>query len=176
MDRRKKFIHNSFSSIIKQLVGLLSTLILPRLMLVTYGSEINGLVSSIGQFLALISIFDAGMGVVIEASLYKPLSQNDSIGISKVLASGKKFYNKLVLLLFFYVLAISIIYPSFAKENFSFLFCFTLVWAISVNSFGQYYFGVLNGVLLTADQKGYIFNWIYTFATIANTIVSIILI
>lgn len=100
MDRRKKFIHNSFSSIIKQLVGLLSALILPRLMLVTYGSEINGLVSSIGQFLALISIFDAGMGVVIEASLYKPLSQNDSIGISKVLASGKKFYNKLVLLLF----------------------------------------------------------------------------
>lgn len=176
MNRRKKFIHNSFSSIIKQLVGLLSTLILPRLMLVTYGSEINGLVSSIGQFLALISIFDAGMGVVIEASLYKPLSQNDSIGISKVLASGKKFYNKLVLLLFFYVLAISIFYPSFAKENFSFLFCFTLVWAISVNSFGQYYFGVLNGVLLTADQKGYIFNWIYTFATIANTIVSIILI
>ena len=176
MNRRKKFIYNSFSSIIKQFVGLLSTLILPRLMLVTYGSDVNGLVSSIGQFLSLISIFDAGMGVVIEASLYKPLSQKDSNSISKVLASGKKFYNKLVVLLFFYVFAISVLYPSFAKENFSFLFCFTLVWAISVNSFGQYYFGVLNGVLLSADQRVYVFNWIYTFATVANTVASIILI
>lgn len=176
VNRRKKFIYNSFSSIIKQFVGLFSTLILPRLMLVTYGSDINGLVSSIVQFLSLISIFDAGMGVVIEASLYKPLSQKDSHGISRVLTSGKKFYNKIVVILFFYVLAISILYPNFAKENFSFLFCFTLVWAISVNSFGQYYFGVLNGVLLSADQRGYVFNWIYTFATIANTIASIILI
>ena len=72
-------------------------------------------------------------------------------------------------------MAISILYPNFAKENFSFLFAL-LCLAISINSFGQYYFGVLNGVLLSADQRGYVFNWIYTFATIANTIASIILI
>ena len=176
MNRRKKFIYNSFSSLIKQLIGLLSTLILPRMMLVAYGSEVNGLVSSIGQFLALISLFDAGMGVVIEASLYKPLALKDNLEINRVLSSGKRFYNKVVLLLLFYVVAISLFYPTFTEKNFSFLYIFILIWAISINLFGQYYFGVLNGVLISADQKSYIFNWVYTFATLANTVLSVFLI
>lgn len=176
MNRKRKLVYNSLSSIFKQVIGLLCALILPRMMLVSYGSSLNGLASSISQFLSLISIFDAGMGVVIEASLYKPLSLNDKQGISKVMASGKKFYNKIVVILFFYVLIISLVYPKFVINNFSFLFVFSLVWAISLNLFGQYYFGVLNGVLISADQKSFVFNWVYTIATVLNTIVSIFLI
>lgn len=176
MNRKKKFFYSSFSSIIKQVVSLVCGMILPRLILTHYGSDVNGLISSIGQFLSVIGIFDAGMGVVIEASLYEHLAKNDHDAISAVMSSGKKFYNKIVQGLLIYVIILSLVYPSFVSKNFSFFYVFWLVWAISISSFGQYYFGVLNSVVITADQRGYVYYNIYSFATILNTIVCTIMI
>nr|WP_308623744.1 polysaccharide biosynthesis C-terminal domain-containing protein [uncultured Eisenbergiella sp.] len=175
MNRKKKFIYSSGASIIKQIVGLICGMILPRLILVHYGTQVNGLVSSIGQFLSLIGIFDAGMGVVIEASLFAPLAVRDNARISAVLASGKKFYNRIVQILLIYVLILSVSYPKFVSGKFDYFYVLLLVLAISVSYFGQYYFGVVNSVLLTADQRGYIYYNVYTFTTILNTIVCIIM-
>lgn len=176
MNRKKNFFYSSCSSIIKQIVSLICGMILPRLILTHYGSDVNGLISSIGQFLSLIGIFDAGMGVVVEASLYEHLAKNDHDAISAVMTSGKRFYNKIVQSLLVYVVILSLVYPSFVSKNFSFFYVFGLVWAISISSFGQYYFGVLNSVVITADQRGYVYYNIYSFATILNTLVCAIMI
>lgn len=176
MNRTKKLALNTISSLIKQAVSIICAFILPRLFLIHYGSDINGLVSSITQFLGLVSIFDAGMGVVIEASLYKPLSENDKNGISRVMTSGQRFYRRFVVILFVYVIIIALGYPLIVKEQFDYIFTLTLVLAISISSFGQYAIGVTNSVLLSADQRSYINFWAYTVTTIINTAFGAILI
>lgn len=176
MNRKKKLAINTMASLIKQFVSIICAFILPRLFLTHYGSEVNGLVSSITQFLGLISIFDAGMGVVIEASLYKPLAQKNSILINQVLSSGQSFYRKFVALLAIYTIILACIFPFLPGNNFDFFYIFTLVLAISISSFGQYGIGVTNSVLLSADQKSYLNFAAYAITNIVNTILGVVLI
>lgn len=52
MSRTQTFLHNVAASAGLQVLNMVSGIIVPRLMLVYYGSEINGLVSSIVQFIS----------------------------------------------------------------------------------------------------------------------------
>lgn len=50
-------------------------IILPKLYMKYFGSELNGLVTSITQFLGFITLLEAGVGNVVQSSLYRPLAQ-----------------------------------------------------------------------------------------------------
>ena len=63
--RRKKLLFNTGTALLSQLVTLISGFILPRLIIGQYGSEVNGLVSSITQFLAFFSMMEMGVGAVV---------------------------------------------------------------------------------------------------------------
>lgn len=175
MQRIKSFALNTIASLSNQIIIIICGFILPQLILSYYGSNVNGLVQSITQFIGLISIFDAGMGVVIEASLYKPIAENDSEEVSKILTSGQRFYYHFVILLGIYILCLVIIMPKLASE-FDLVYTVTLLLSISISSFGQYCLGVTNSVLLSADQKKYINLFVSSIVTILNTIVGVILI
>lgn len=69
-----------------------------------------------------------------------------------------------------------IIYPYIANQNFGFIYTATLIAAISISSFAQYYFGIVNSLLLNADQRGYIQYNAQTVTIILNTIVCAIMI
>ena len=49
---------NSISSLLLQMVTIISGFIIPRLILKTFGSEVNGLVSSLNQFLGYITLLE----------------------------------------------------------------------------------------------------------------------
>ena len=51
-----------------------------------------------------------------------------------------------------------------------------MILTISISTFAQYYFGIVNRILLTADQRGYIQYITQTIAVICNTIACYILI
>ena len=68
------------------------------------------------------------------------------------------------------------IYPKFINNKYDFVFTVILIVAISINYFMQYYFGIVDRLLLIADQKGYIFYLINSIALILNTIGSTIMI
>ena len=95
MSRKKKLILNTFTGILKQAVTVICGFILPRYMLLYYGSSINGLVSSITNFLGFISLLDMGVGAVIQANLYKPLADKDSARIRELVLSSERFFRKL---------------------------------------------------------------------------------
>lgn len=174
--RKKRLIANTVSSLIFQVTTILCGFILPRLILGAYGSEVNGLVNSITQFLGIISFLELGVGSVIQSSLYKPLADKDGNQISRVVASGQKFFSKLAMILAVYVIALIGIYPVIANQDFGFLYTGTLIVVLSISSFAQYYFGIVNRLLLTADQKGYVSYNTQTITLILNTLTCFILI
>src|SRR5699024_5583613 len=90
---------------------MISGIILPRLILVQYGSEVNGLVSSIAQFLSVITFLDLGVGSVVQSALYRPLAKNDTQQISEVLKSARNYFRKIAYVLIFYVILLVIFYP-----------------------------------------------------------------
>ena len=176
MNRKKLLALNTSSSLIFQLTTIICGFIVPRLILQTYGSEINGLINSIMQFLAIIAFLELGVGAVIQSSLYKPLAEKNNVEISKIVVSGQKFFSRLATILLVYVVILMGLYPLLAKSNFGFLYTATMILAISISSFAQYYFGIVNSLLITANQRGYFSFNIQTITLILNTIACFILI
>lgn len=168
--KSKVLFYNSISPLIYQMTTIICGFILPRLILGHFGTEVNGLVNSITQFLGIIAFLELGVGAVVQSSLYKPLSDNDDIAVSKVITSADKFFRCLGYVLAIYVIAMLFYYPYLVKQNFSFTFTATLIIAISIRSFAQYFFGIVNRLLLLADQKAYIQYIAQTLAVITNTL------
>lgn len=174
--RKKRLIYNTFSALCNQMITLICGFILPRQILITFGSDVNGLVSSITQFLGFISLLDMGVGAVVQAVLYKPLAQNDEDKISAIMISANKFFKKIAKVLIVYTICLMVIFPLFVEVNFGYISTALLVASISISSISEYYFGVVNKLLLNADQKSYVHLITTSIVKILSTVVSLVLI
>ena len=95
-------------------------------------------------------------GAGIQSSRYKPLADNDNEKISKVLKSGDLFFKKIAYILLIYIAILCIVFPLLFAEEFDWIFTVVLILSISISFFAQYYFGIIDRILLSADQRGYI--------------------
>ena len=154
--RKKRLVWNSFTVIFNQIVIVISGFIVPRMILGVYGSTVNSLVSSITPFLAVITFMDMGIGTVVQASLYKPLAEKDSKKISMIVSSADRFFKKIAFGILLYVIILVFAYPRIVNQSFGAVYTGTLILAMCFNYFAQYFIGLKNQLLITADQKGYI--------------------
>ena len=110
---------NVMSTIVLQAITLLSGFIVPKLILDQFGSDINGLVTSITQFLSYISLIEGGVGSVILANLYKPLAEGDMDKVSAVIVTANNFFKKLSYVFLGYQAVLAVVYPFFIKTELS---------------------------------------------------------
>lgn len=174
--QKKRLAANTLSSLILQLTTVICGFILPRFILGRFGSETNGLVNSIMQFLQIIAFLELGVGAVVQSALYKPLAEKANDRISAIVVSANRFFRRLAYTLIMYVAFLMAFFPYIAEQRVEHLSTAVLIAAMSINSFAQYYFGVVDRLLLTADQRGYVQYSAQTITLILNTIASIILI
>lgn len=163
---------NMIAGLCKQLFAIVYGFIVPRLILGAFGSTVNGLIGSISQFLGLISYLELGMGTVVQSALYAPLAQNNADEISRVMSSASKFFKTLGRILFFYVIVLVFAYPTKVHTQFSFWYVALIILALSINSFAQYYFGIVNATFLRAAQVGYIYDFLSVLAYTINIVLS----
>ena len=95
MNRRNKLYLNTITALFNQVVVLICGFILPKYILSYFGSDINGLVTSITRFLSVIAFLELGIGPVIQSNLYKPLADKDTDTISKIVVSAERFYRRI---------------------------------------------------------------------------------
>lgn len=176
MNSKQKLKLNMISSLALQLTVFISGIILPRLFIECYGSRVNGLISSIQQFLGFITLGEMGIGAVIQFNLYKPLSEKNWDGISAIVTSANKFFNKLLKCIIVYIVVLAIILPIKVLNQFSYIYTFTLVISISISYIMQYYFGMTYRQLLDADQLSFVRIIPQIIQIIINLIVCVLLI
>lgn len=174
--RKKKLLYNTATSLLNQITMVVCAFILPRLILTFFGSSVNGLVSSINQFLTVISFLELGVGAVVQSSLYKPLANKDTDEISKIIASAGKFFRNLAFVLLGYVAILLVIYPTLIKRDFGIAYTDTLILSMSISYFAQYFLGLKNRLLLVADQRGYVDYALNTIVLILDNVLCSILI
>lgn len=167
---------NIISSIAMQGVSIICAFILPRLILVSFGSTYNGIINSVNQFLSCVTLLRAGIGGVTRAALYKPLAQNDTKRVSAIIKATEIFMRKIACIFTIFLFAFACIYPVFVKDQFGWLFTFSLVLVLGISTVSQYFFGITYQMLLQADQKLYVYNCVQIVGTIANTVASVFLI
>ncbi len=175
MTRKRKLMFNSVSSLVYQVITLICGFILPRFFLAYYGSEVNGLVSSITQFLGFISLAECGVGAVVQSALYKPLAENDMREVSRIVASSERFFKRIAYILLIYTAVLMVFYPLVTLDSFDYLFTLILIFVISISTFAQYYLGMTCRLLLNADQLGFIQYTVHSVALVVNTVSCILL-
>ncbi|EIF6168326.1 lipopolysaccharide biosynthesis protein [Clostridium perfringens] len=174
--RKKLFMWNTITSLLSKFVAIICAFILPRLILQTYGTEVNGLVSSISQFLTVIALTEFGVTAVVQSALYKPLAENDFDNISKIMASSSRFFRRIAYILICYIILLCILYPFLINSVFGFWYTAGLILAMSINSLVQYLFGITKSQLIAANQRLYIISMTEIIVNILNTIICCILI
>lgn len=173
--RSQKFLYNTIISAVQQIFIMFVGFIIPRVMLMYFGSEINGVVSSISQFITYFSLVEAGIGSAAVFSLYKPLADNDYKAINKIISATDKFYKKAGYFFICLVLIFAFIYPSYVKiSGLSQLKVFTLVLIISSDLIINFFTLGKYRALLTADQCLYYISSVLIIQQLINTILVVI--
>lgn len=176
MKRKNVVLINIICSILQQLVVTICGFILPRLIIHYLGSEVNGLISSLNQFLSYISLVEGGLTGVIAANVYKPLVENDMDMLGKIVKTAESFYRKIAFIYILYTCIIAALYPIITRSTFSFWYIFILTLILSGNLLVQYLFSITWKTLLVADKKGYIVSCAYIIVVVVNTLMSALLI
>lgn len=171
----QKLALNTISGLMLQVVTVICGFILPRAILGAYGSSVNGLINSITQFVGVISFLELGIGAVVQSALYSPLSSHNNAEISKIWVSAQKFFRTLAVILVGYIIVLLFVFPVVIAKEFPAAYTIVLILAMSVSWFSQYYFGIVNGLLLKADQRGYVLYITQAVTLILNTISCVVL-
>ena len=137
--RKKKMFLNIGSELILQLVTIINGFVLPKFIIMAFGSSVNGLVYSVSKFIGYVLIFNSGMDNIVKAALYKPLVNNDNKKISEILKSSSRFFKKFAIIICVYIFLLIIFYPLIIDDNFSFLYIASLIVIIGFSSFLQSY-------------------------------------
>jgi len=173
--RSKKAILNVGSNLVLQIVVIIYGFIVPKIIISSYGSGVNGLVSSITQFLAYIALLDSGFTAVIKSQLYKPIARKDNRTITQILKASDKFFKRIAYIFIVYIMILSVVYPLLINKDYDFTFTFILVIILSTSSLAEYYFGMVYKIFLQADQKSYVISCIQIITYILSIIFVIIL-
>lgn len=174
--RGKKTLLNTLIGLLEEIIAIICGFILPHLILTGFGSKYNGLMTSITQFLSCAVLLRSGVGGATRAALYKPLANKNKDEINSIIKATDIFMKKIGFILAGIIILFAAIYPVFVKNQFNWLFTFTLFIIIGASTFAESFFGITYLVLLQADQRLWISCLIKSICTILNTLLAAILI
>ena len=156
MNNKQKTIRNFLYAALSQLIAIGFGFIIPRMWVVGYGSQVNGLISSLDQFLVYLNLFEAGVGAASLQALYRPVSEENWDDINSILAATSDYYKKTSRLYFFGLLCLAIAYPVIATSDLPYFVVFFAVLFSGLGNVAAFYFQSKYVVLLRAEGRHYL--------------------
>ena len=83
--KKRKTVNNIIYGFGTKMLTMILGILIPRLFIVSYGSETNGLLSTITQIFTYLALLQAGIGTATVNALYKPLDNNECNVIRHIL-------------------------------------------------------------------------------------------
>lgn len=170
MNSKQKSIRNLIYAALSQLVSIAFGLILPRMFVVGYGSEVNGLLTSLSNFLICLNLFEAGVGAASLQALYGPVGRDSWDDINGVLAATNEYYRKTGRWYLICLIALTVGYPLFIDSELPKLTIMGAVFFSGIGNVVTFYFQGKYSLLLRAEGKNYILT---NLAMIVNVLVSL---
>ncbi len=172
----RKTAYNIFFGVRSQVLLAAIGIVLPRLFLTTYGSEVNGFLSSINQVLTYVVLLEMGIGTASLQALYKPVATEDREAVSGILSATARFYRRTGLLYLLCVLVLAVVYPLAIRSDIPVWEQVAVILVVGGSGSIGYFFHAKYRILLNADGKQYIYTNIFTVTQIANQVLKIVLI
>lgn len=175
MNNSKKSFKIFIFGIISQVVTLLLGIIIPRLVIVSYGSEVNGLLSSIRQIFVYVALLEAGIGTAALQAMYAPIASNDHARASQIMSATDRYFKRTGVLYGIVVIALAFLYPVVIKVELSYWTVVAIILLQGTSGVIKYFFQGKLTILLRVDGKSYITTNATTIVNVATHAVQIIL-
>ena len=172
----KRGIWNVTSALVQQLLVIAFGLILPRLFIVGYGSEENGLLSSISQVYVYVSLIGGGIGTAALQALYRTTASDDRQATNGVLAATHQIYKRTGAVYLLVVILLAAVYPMVVDAEIPRLTVALIILFSGLESFLTFYCHGKYRILLRAEGKNYILNNLGLITYILNSFLKIFLI
>ncbi|MBR2861871.1 MAG: hypothetical protein IKB86_08560 [Clostridia bacterium] len=153
-DNRIKY--NLLSGFVYQIVLIVLGFLLPRLYLENFGSEVNGVLSTIKQIFAYMTLLEAGVGLATTQALYKPVAEKDHAKTSSIISATNNYYVKIGFIYSAIVLAIACVYSFIIPTGISSWVVFSLIVLTALPSLFSYFIQLKYRILLEVDGRKYV--------------------
>lgn len=163
-------------SLAAKLLTIVAGFVVQRAILTTYLSEINGLTSTISQFLGYLTLIEAGLGTASIQALYKPLAENDWEKASGILSATEILYRKTGLMFLGLLTGLSLLMPIMVNSTLEVKLIALLTFLTGMGDVISYLFMGRYTALLTADQNISVIYSTNMIGTIISSVSRIILI
>jgi O-antigen/teichoic acid export membrane protein len=171
--KSKGIFGNVSGSLVMQMVNIITNLILPPLIIREYGSQMNGLVSTVTQIISYISLVGAGLSVSTTQSLYKPLAENDNKTISGMMKASGNMFNKVGWAFVFIATGVALLYPLFIECEMPYLSVVLLMLVMSISGAMEFFATGRYRSLLQADRRIYVYSLIQAGCLLFSTLLAI---
>ncbi len=175
MQNKKKGIYNIVFGLTGQLITICLGVLIPRLVLVQYGSEVNGLLNAVNQIFIYASLLEAGVGTASMQALYKPIAENNRYEINRILSATNCYYKKTSFVYFFVVLFFAIAYPFVVESEISRITVFFVFFFMGMGNVINFGIQAKFRLYLEAEGKNYILVSVNTCVYVLQNIVKIVL-
>lgn len=175
MSRYKNSINNLVCGILGNVVTSVVAIMIPRLFIVNYGSEINGLLASIRQIYVYLALLEVGVGDASVVALYGPIGRGDHNEANQIMAATDKYYKKIGLIYAVCIVALGFVYPLLLDTTVPYVTCCLVIILQGSGSVISYLVQGKYNMLLRVDNKNYVTTNLGTVTSIFTDVLRIVL-
>lgn len=173
-DNRIKY--NLLSGILYQVILIALSFLLPRLYLENFGSEVNGVLSTIKQIFVYMLLLESGVGLATTQALYKPVAEQDRDRISSVLSATHSYYLKVGAAYAAIVLLIACVYEFAVPTGMASGVVFGIVILTALPQLFSFFAQAKYRILLEVDGRKYVITNSETVLQLLSNIAKILVI
>ena len=169
-EKNKRVVLNIVASLSNQIIVVVFGLIIPRLYLVNFGSDVNGLDSTIKNIFAYLALLEAGVGLSAQYALYKPVANGDTDSINAILSAARRFYLRSSVVYTAATVVFALVYPLMVKTTLSYATVSTLVMLYGIPGIISFSLRGKYNAFLQVEGKRYIITVLTTITMILSNV------
>lgn len=170
MSNQRNSMRNLWWGIIGNIITSLVAILIPRFFIVNYGSEVNGLLSSIRQIYVYLALLEAGVGGASEIALYGPIGRKDHQATNEILAATHYYYRKIGVIYAACVVVLSFVYPLLLNTTIPYQVCCLVILLQGSGSVISYLVQGKYNMLLRVDNRNYVTTNLGTITTVLTDV------
>lgn len=175
MSNYRNSIRNLWWGLLGNVLTTFVAILIPRLFIVNYGSEVNGLMSSIRQIFVYLALMEAGVGDASVIALYGPVGRKDHQASNEILAATHYYYRKIGIAYAGCVVVLSLVYPLLLDTAIPHEVCCLVILLQGSGSVISYLFQGKYNMLLRVDNRNYVTTNLGTITTVLTDVCRIVL-
>ncbi len=150
--------NNLISSLVYQVVLIAVSFLLPRLYLENFGSEVNGVLSTIKQIFTYLLLLEAGVGLATTQALYKRIGEKDYKSASEVISATNAYYIRTGVIYLAAVLVIAVLYAFVIPTSINSGVLFFIIILYAIPALFSYFVQAKYRILMEVDGRKYVIN------------------